>query len=104
MDGTERKSCSRMEKDLPFGPTPACPEIDEICMYLDGTASDELVSRLEAHLAECRSCRTAVMEMRRNLKGAVVAPFGGHCIEKAKELVQEKDSENDNDREFKAMA
>ncbi|WP_421899897.1 anti-sigma factor family protein [Maridesulfovibrio sp.] len=104
MDGTGRKSCSRTEKDLPFGPTPACPEIDEICMYLEGTATDEQISSLEAHLAECQSCRKAVIEMKRNLKGAVVAPFGGHCIEKAKELVQEKDSDNDNDREFKVMA
>ncbi|NDV26766.1 anti-sigma factor [Desulfovibrio sp. JC010] len=106
MDGTKRNLCNRTEKDIPFGPTPGCPEIDEICMYLDGTASEELVSSLEAHLADCSPCRKAVMEMRRNLNGAVVAPFGGHCTDKAKELVQEKDSESDNDqnREYKAMA
>ncbi|HAS88355.1 MAG TPA: hypothetical protein DCS48_03500 [Desulfovibrio sp.] len=104
MDGTGHDHCNRTEKDLPFGPTPDCPEIDEICMYLEGIATDELTSRLEAHFVECHACRKAVIEMRRNLKGAVVAPFGCHCIEKAKELVQEEDFENDNDREYKAMA
>lgn len=103
MDGTD-KHCSCMEKELPFGPTPACPEIDEICMYLDGTASDELVSRLEDHFADCLSCRKAVIEMKKNLSSAVIAPLGGCCIEKAKELVQKKNSDNDKDREYKAMA
>ncbi|WP_432736121.1 anti-sigma factor family protein [Maridesulfovibrio sp. FT414] len=104
MDGTGIKHRSCVEKDLPFGPTPDCPEIDEICMYLDGTASDELVSRLEEHLADCLSCRKAVLEMRKNLSGAVVAPFCGRCTEKAKELIKEKESNNDKDREYKAMA
>ncbi len=103
MDGTD-KYRSNVEKDLPFGPTPDCPEINEICMYLDGTASDELVSRLETHLADCRPCRKAVIEMRKNLSSAVVAPLGGCCTEKAKEIVQENNSDNDKNREYKAMA
>ncbi len=104
MDGTKTKHCSCVDKELPFGPTPACPEINEICMYLDGTADEELISRLEEHLADCLPCRKAVMEMRKNLSGAVVAPFCGHCTDKAKELIREQNSDNDKDREYKAMA
>ncbi len=47
-----------------LAPSAACPSLIELAAYLDGRTSGRPRDSIEAHLADCSECRTAVLEIR----------------------------------------
>ena len=55
-------------------PVGVCPGEMGLAAYLDGRLPEPEVQRLEAHLAQCRSCRQAVAEGRKLLASTPAVP------------------------------
>jgi anti-sigma factor RsiW len=41
--------------------------VEDVTDYLEGVLADDVVARLEAHLADCPHCREYLQEMRRTI-------------------------------------
>jgi anti-sigma factor RsiW len=44
--------------------------VEDVTAYLEGTLPDEIVARVDAHLADCPHCREYLAEMRRTIADA----------------------------------
>ena len=58
-DFTNMKLMALQSAEL-AGPTPFCPEDQEIAEYFDGVLTEDEQARLERHLADCRYCLARV--------------------------------------------
>jgi anti-sigma factor RsiW len=44
--------------------------VEDVTAYLEGTLSDDVVARVDDHLADCPHCREYLAEMRRTIADA----------------------------------
>jgi predicted anti-sigma-YlaC factor YlaD len=53
------------------GPAYVCRQfVEDVTGYLEGTLSEELAARIDAHLADCPHCREYLRQMRRTIADA----------------------------------
>ncbi len=44
--------------------------VEDVTAYLEGTLSDEMLARVDVHLADCPHCREYLEQMRRTIDDA----------------------------------
>jgi predicted anti-sigma-YlaC factor YlaD len=84
-DPMEQRLWERMNRARPAQAGP-CPDPLLLAVYVDGTATDAEVQRIDGHLAACPACLAAVGEIR----GLLAAPLmlaPKPVLERAKALV-----------------
>jgi anti-sigma factor RsiW len=84
-DPMEQRLWERMNRARPAEAGP-CPDPRLLAAYIDGTATDAEVQRIDGHLAACPACLATVGEIR-SLLAAPPMPAPKAVLDRAKALV-----------------